>query len=379
MSEGLEPLFSEAEIGGRLAFALALVAELGADALLVYGAAGSHADLQYLSGFPVANEAALILPAAGEPVLLVNYFNHVPTARALARIEDVRWGGDDIAASAAVELARRGARRVAVAGPLPWARSGALREFELVDAGPALARRRAVRSEAELAYVRRAAALSDAAVAALAARAHTGMTEHELAALVEAEWTPHGARTGIHYIGVTAMEEPALAVPAQVHSGRRLRDGDAVVVELSASVAGYWGQVLRTYGVGSGPTPLYAELHAVASAAFEAVAGVLRDGVTGEELAAAGEVIERAGFTIVDDLVHVGGGGVYAPYVRTRGAAHGESGAVVYREGMAVVVQPNVVTPDLRAGVQHGELVVIRRDGVERVHAAPAGMLRIGR
>lgn len=365
-------------MGRRLAAAMAVLAEARADALVVYGTGGAHPDLQYLSGFPVAHEALLVLPAQGEPVLFVNHFNHLPTARAVARVAEVRWGGEEIASTAAAELARLRARRVAVAGPLPWAKVAAspLRELELVDVGGALARRRAIRSAEEVALIRRAAELSDAAVRALAERARPGMTEHELAGLVEAEWTPRGARTGIHYIGVTPMAAPALAVPAQLHGERRLAAGDAVVVELSAAVAGYWGQVLRTYAVAEPPTAVYAELHAVAEAAFDAIVEVLRDGVTGEEIMAAAALIDAAGFTIVDDLVHVGGGGVYPPAVRTRQTAQGGA-PVTYRAGMAVVVQPNVVTPDLGAGVQYGELLVLTEDGVERVHAAPSGVLRI--
>ena len=46
---------------------------------------------------------------------------------------------------------------------------------------------------------------------------------------------------------------------------------------------------------------------------------------------------------------------------------------------MMVVVQPNVITPDGKAGVQTGEVVLITDHGVERLHAAPRGFLRIGR
>ena len=40
---------------------------------------------------------------------------------------------------------------------------------------------------------------------------------------------------------------------------------------------------------------------------------------------------------------------------------------------MTVVVQPNVVTPDHRAGVQCGELVLVTEGGVRHLHNAPAG------
>ena len=36
---------------------------------------------------------------------------------------------------------------------------------------------------------------------------------------------------------------------------------------------------------------------------------------------------------------------------------------------MTVVVQPNVVTPDERAGVQVGELLLVTETGMERLHA----------
>jgi Xaa-Pro dipeptidase len=48
-----------------------------------------------------------------------------------------------------------------------------------------------------------------------------------------------------------------------------------------------------------------------------------------------------------------------------------------FEAGMTVVVQPNVVTRDERAGVQTGELVLIADDGVRRLHRLPRGMLRI--
>jgi len=46
--------------------------------------------------------------------------------------------------------------------------------------------------------------------------------------------------------------------------------------------------------------------------------------------------------------------------------------------GMTVVVQPNVVTPDGRAGVQTGELLLVTDHGPERLHAFPQGLQRAG-
>jgi Xaa-Pro dipeptidase len=48
-----------------------------------------------------------------------------------------------------------------------------------------------------------------------------------------------------------------------------------------------------------------------------------------------------------------------------------------FEAGMTVVVQPNVVTPDERAGVQTGELVAVTADGFERLHGVERGLLRV--
>ena len=45
---------------------------------------------------------------------------------------------------------------------------------------------------------------------------------------------------------------------------------------------------------------------------------------------------------------------------------------------MTIVVQPNVITRDEKAGVQTGEMLRITEGGFERMHAAPQGLLRIG-
>jgi len=45
---------------------------------------------------------------------------------------------------------------------------------------------------------------------------------------------------------------------------------------------------------------------------------------------------------------------------------------------MCLVVQPNVVTRDLKAGVQFGELVRVTAAGFESLHRTPHGMFRAG-
>jgi Xaa-Pro aminopeptidase len=174
------------------------------------------------------------------------------------------------------------------------------------------------------------------------------------------------------------MAAPEMAVPAQWPSTRTLRAGDALTCEISASWWEHPGQLLRTFAVAAEPTPLYAELHAAADAALHAILAVLRPGATADDVVRAASVIEDAGFTTRDDLLHGFVGGYLPPVLGSPSRLLGPVPDFAFDAGMTVVVQPNAVTRDERAGVQTGELVVIGRDGPERLHHVERGLLRAG-
>ena len=89
-------------------------------------------------------------------------------------------------------------------------------------------------------------------------------------------------------------------------------------------------------------------------------------------------VIEKAGFTTCDDILHGYGGGYFPPVLGSRSRPAGKVPDLTLQAGMTVVVQPNVITKDQRAGVQVGELVHITEHGFERLHKAPRALFRVG-
>jgi Xaa-Pro aminopeptidase len=95
-----------------------------------------------------------------------------------------------------------------------------------------------------------------------------------------------------------------------------------------------------------------------------------------EEIVEASGVIEERGFTIYDDLMHGFGGGYFPPIVGSRSRPAGPLPKMTLEENMTVVVQPNVVTQDQKAGVQMGELIRVTKTGFERLHTAPRGFSR---
>jgi Xaa-Pro aminopeptidase len=265
-----------------------------------------------------------------------------------------------------------------VIGPLgfaPHARLAA--RFEVADLNRAYARLRRIKSAEEIDWLRIGAWLSDRGMAALRQALAVGTSERELADAIERAYVAQGGTTVIHYVGTTPMRDPRVAVPAQFPSTRRLQAGDIVFAEISAAFWDHPGQVLRSFALAADPPPLYRALHATADAAFDAVAAVLRDGATPAQVIAASAVIEEAGFTIIDDLLHGYGGGYFPPILGSRSRPAGPVPEEPFESGMTVVVQPNVVTPDGKAGVQTGELVLITGDGIERLHAFPRGFARV--
>ncbi|MGH8875284.1 MAG: M24 family metallopeptidase, partial [Acidimicrobiia bacterium] len=316
----LYPAFSPSEMARRRRAVQAVMAEHGVDYLVVYGANRFGSAVQWLCGWPVTQEAALLVAPGERDLLLVQFYNHVPNARELAPDAEVRWGGPSTFTELTVELGRRGPGRVGFVGPLTYRGHAELAALvgELSDLNPDYIDLRLIKSAEEIAWLRLGAELSDRTIEAIRSEARPGITELDLAALVEGAYLAAGGTNHIHYFGVTSMEDPSRCVPAQYPSSRPLRPGDVLFVEISASYWGYPGQVLRSFTIGADPSPLYRELHEVADAAFDAVVACLRDGTRPQEVIEAASVIEEAGFTIYDDLVHGFGGGYLPPVLGTR-------------------------------------------------------------
>lgn len=378
------PHFSAGEYARRWASVLSLMESERLDGLLFFGSAGSDPGVQYLSGWPPTREAWLFARPADTPTLLVNFFNHLPNAQRLAVVDDVRWAGARAAEGVIERLHETfpGAARLGLVGAISFsaylALQAVLPRLELSDVAGAFSRLRLVKSDEELQYVRQAAALSDAAVRTVMDQARPGLPEEALGPIAETAYLAEGAQNQIHYFGVTSMHEPSVCVPAQRPGSRVLEAGDVLLMEISAHLWSYAGQVLRTYTIAADPTPLYRDLYRVAEEAYARVHAVLRDGATASDVVEAAEVVERHGYTTCDDLLHGFVGGYLPPVLRSRSSLHGAVPAFVFREGMLVVIQPNVITTDRRAGVQVGGLVRVTRDGVESLHQAPLGLRRLG-
>ena len=373
------PRFSDAEYVRRRERIAEVMAKAGCDHALIVTVNRAGNATQWITGWPGTVEAFVVFKPGEKMTMFMEWYNHLPLATKIARDADVRWGEHRGLELTIAELKRRGAKRVGLIGPLPVAKYRQLEEnFQVAALDAEYVKLRLIKSEGEIDWLRIGAALSDAGFAALLAGTKPGLTERELADIVERAYVPRGGTTMIHYIGVTSMANPHLFVPPQHPSPRKVQSGDVVFCELSAFWWDYAGQVLRTFTVDTEPTPLYRDLHATAEAAFDAVTRVVRHGTTMQEIIDAAGVIEDRGYTVCDDLMHGFGGGYFPPVLGTRSRPAGRLPDMTLQENMTVVVQPNVITKDRSAGVQVGELIRVTRTGFEPLHKTPRGFFRAG-
>lgn len=371
------PTFSDAEFSHRYQIVREAMRAEGLSALILYSTTSSYHEVLYLSDFIATRDVFLIFPAEGDPTLFVQMFNHVPNARQIAKLTDVRWGGPDSATAVMENVRERKLEgsKIGLVGPITFKQYELLRkalpQTIFIDFTPHMSRMRLVKSEEEIGFLRKGAELSDLAIEALEREVRPGITEHQLTTIVESAYLGLGGKTHIHYMGTTPMSHPDLCVPSQQQSNRVLQVGDVLVTEISAHYHGYAGQILRPFTISAAPTPEYMHMYDVAVEVFERIASIIRPGATSDDVLDIGDFIHRSGFTICDDLLHGFGGGYLQPILRTRPTSVKIPEPFVFRENMVVVIQPNIITEDGRMGIQVGEMMRVKQDGIESLHRYP--------
>ena len=164
---------------------------------------------------------------------------------------------------------------------------------ELVDASTIVTRLRAVKSAEEIAYVRRAAALTDAADQAALDVIRAGADEGEiLAAQHNAIFAGGGDYPANEFIIGSGRD----ALLCRYKSGRRrLDNNDQITLEFAGVDRHYHVAAMRTVVVGE-PRPLHRPYHAAAKDALLACEAALKPGRTaGDVFAAHARVLDEHG------------------------------------------------------------------------------------
>jgi len=162
-----------------------------------------------------------------------------------------------------------------------------------VDATPMIAELRMVKDDQELAAMRRAVAVVEAALGAAVAQIRAGMTERELATIWEREMR---ARGGEPSFGTIIASGPNAANPHHSNSDRAFQPGDFIIMDGGVWNDGYASDITRTIALGQ-PNDQARVIYEIVQAANAAGRLYSRPEATGEEIDhAARKVIVDGGY-----------------------------------------------------------------------------------
>ena len=238
----------------------------------------------------------------------------------------------------------------------------------LVDASAALAELRIIKDAGEIAALRRAIQISEDALRETLAAARVGMSEIELADILEERMRALGGEglsfaTILHAGGNTAL-------PHSSPLPYRMAEGDPLLFDFGASYRGYCADITRTVFLGA-VSAAQRDFYAVVQAANEAGRAAAKPGVTAESVdLAARQVFIDAGYAAL--LRHRTGHGLglqahEAPYIV-------EGNQRLLEPGMVFTIEPGIYRLG-EIGVRIEDDVLITEDGCESLTRFPRDIL----
>ena len=253
------------------------------------------------------------------------------------------------------------------AGTLPYATWEALvratANYSLRSCDEALAGLRSVKSDAELAVMRRAAQMADDVFAWLVSQELVGRSEQEVAWMIECRLRQDLGADELAFPSVVACG-PHGARPHHTATRSLIAAGALLVVDIGAVLDGYRSDATRTFRTGELDKEADEVYEVVGRARQAALAEVRAGAVAGDVHQAAADAIAGAGY---GELGHALGHGVGLELHEPPFAQHGADEQL--RAGQVLTVEPGVYLPG-RFGVRIEDEVLVTEGGYEMLTAA---------
>ena len=228
---------------------------------------------------------------------------------------------------------------------------------------------RMVKDSGEIALLRKAVAITDAALAAVLPTLSPAMTEREAAWKIEVALHELGAEGPSFPIIVAAGRNSAR--PHHTPGDDQLGEGQPIIIDMGARYSGYHADLTRTIVLGQADD-MFRAVYAATLAAQQAAIQALRPGLPWSEAdVVARRVIGEAGYA--DGIAHSLGHGVglvihEAPWLRM--TAPDAPPSPPLQAGMVTSVEPGIYLPAW-GGVRIEDLVLITADGCEVLSQSP--------
>lgn len=229
---------------------------------------------------------------------------------------------------------------------------------ELVPLSGAVEKLRMIKSESEIAILKKAAEISDAAFSHILTFIRPGITEIEIANELEFHMRKLGATSSSFDMIVASGVRSAL--PHGVASDKVVEKGDMITLDFGAYYKGYCSDMTRTIAVGE-PDPKLKELYSIVQAALENALTSIKAGMTGKEAdALTRSFISEKGYG--EYYGHGMGHGI-GLYIHEDIFMNPQCDQLV-EEGMVLTVEPGIYIPNL-GGVRIEDDIVVKKDGIE--------------
>jgi Xaa-Pro aminopeptidase len=376
--------FSDAEYDRRAAVVCREMAAAGLDALLVFGNASAPSAVAYLTNYaPQFGSAFAVVRADGTMTVVTDSILHAEPMHSeiwMCRVADVRvalgpiYGGavDQVAVLAA-DAVPPGARAGLAGGsilPYPLYAALAARLPDLRPADAALAAVRLSKSDEEVAKMREAGRIADAAMAAALGAIGPGVEETRAAAAAVERLRAMGATEAF---GTCVVGGAQAGLKHGFPRRRAFNEGEMVFIDLGAALDGYMSDTSRCTVVGSGPGPGRAsgsarDLLQIGLDLYHAGLQEMRAGRTVDDVSRALAATVR-GTKFESDYCPGGfGHGIGTAVLEPPGLYAGN--AFELRPRMTVAYEPMVVVTGLGTGVVEDTLL-ITETGYERLTTSP--------
>jgi Xaa-Pro aminopeptidase len=347
-----------------------VVAALGAEAAIV-----THpANRRYFSGFPdndhAPDESSGVLLVTEREAILYTGATNLPWA------ESAKRGGVSVQSWTSPwpvflgqQLQERGIHRAAIEDrALTVADHTAIQDtaaaVALLPVGNAFHLLRATKDDEEVATIRRAARITDRALAAATAGLQAGVSERELAWRIDRAMRDLGADSPGFPTIVAAG--PHAARPHHDPTERPIEAGEPVIIDMGAMVDGYTADLTRTLCLGDPPPEFRARYNTVLAAETAALAGV-RPGMRGKDAdAIARDALASAGFG--EQFVHGLGHGVGLNVHEY--PSLGAKSEDVLQPGQVLTIEPGIYVEGW-GGIRIEDLCVMTPAGLDVLSAAP--------